>query len=97
MGGDALEAERVLTPCESRPEIFFPEGYLGKPGPEPDYHNEASMAARALCAGCPLRETCLDGAVSRQEPYGIWGGLDPDQLIIEGIKRNAMLDRGVSE
>ncbi len=31
-------------------------------------------AAKALCAGCPLAEECLDGAVSRSEPWGVWGG-----------------------
>jgi len=28
-----------------------------------------------VCAGCPVRIQCLDGAVRRAEPYGIWGGV----------------------
>lgn len=29
--------------------------------------------ARGLCAACPLRERCLEAAVARSEPHGIWG------------------------
>ncbi|WP_392838680.1 WhiB family transcriptional regulator [Streptomyces sp. LN500] len=28
-----------------------------------------------MCAGCPVRETCLDWAVSTGEWVGVWGGL----------------------
>ncbi|MPV51085.1 WhiB family transcriptional regulator [Pseudactinotalea sp. HY160] len=31
-------------------------------------------AAKALCAACPIRSECLDGAISRAEPWGVWGG-----------------------
>ena len=30
--------------------------------------------AKALCHTCPLREPCLEGAISRREPVGVWGG-----------------------
>ncbi len=30
--------------------------------------------AKSLCAGCPVRAECLDGALSRAEPWGVWGG-----------------------
>lgn len=30
--------------------------------------------AKALCAVCPLREACLEGALERGEPWGVWGG-----------------------
>ncbi|MEZ0341053.1 WhiB family transcriptional regulator [Mycobacterium sp. pV006] len=30
--------------------------------------------AKALCADCPLRRECLDAALQRQEPWGVWGG-----------------------
>ena len=30
--------------------------------------------AKALCAECPVREACFEGALARSEPYGVWGG-----------------------
>jgi len=30
--------------------------------------------AKAMCALCPLRFECLQGALAREEPWGVWGG-----------------------
>lgn len=30
--------------------------------------------AKMYCQPCPVRRFCLDGAVERQEPHGVWGG-----------------------
>jgi WhiB family transcriptional regulator, redox-sensing transcriptional regulator len=30
--------------------------------------------AKALCVDCPIRIECLAGALSREEPWGVWGG-----------------------
>ena len=30
--------------------------------------------AKAICAACPVQEPCLDGAIARREPWGVWGG-----------------------
>ncbi|HEX2272863.1 MAG TPA: WhiB family transcriptional regulator [Acidimicrobiales bacterium] len=30
--------------------------------------------AKAICAECPVRQLCLEGALARREPYGVWGG-----------------------
>ncbi len=30
--------------------------------------------AKNLCGGCPVRGACLDGALDRAEPWGVWGG-----------------------
>jgi WhiB family transcriptional regulator, redox-sensing transcriptional regulator len=37
-------------------------------------------AAKAICATCTLVEDCLDGALARREPWGVWGG----QLFVNG-------------
>lgn len=50
------------------PEVFFAESPS-----EIEY-------AKTLCGDCPLRVTCLDGALSRREACGVWGG----QLIVNG-------------
>ena len=36
--------------------------------------------AKALCLDCPLAQTCLQGALDRAEPCGVWGG----QLLVAG-------------
>ncbi|HEX2850546.1 MAG TPA: WhiB family transcriptional regulator [Acidimicrobiales bacterium] len=36
--------------------------------------------AKQICQLCPLQETCLDGAMTRREPWGVWGG----QLFLNG-------------
>lgn len=30
--------------------------------------------AKALCEQCPIRAECLEGALRRAEPWGVWGG-----------------------
>lgn len=45
------------------PDIFFPErGDLAEP-------------ALVVCRRCPVRQECLDFAISNREKVGIWGGL----------------------
>ena len=50
-------------PCHSTdPNLFFSEQM-----PEIDL-------AKSLCGGCSVRPQCLEAALSRQEPCGVWGG-----------------------
>jgi WhiB family transcriptional regulator, redox-sensing transcriptional regulator len=37
-------------------------------------------AAKAFCLECPVRDNCLDGAIARREPWGVWGG----ELFVHG-------------
>ena len=30
--------------------------------------------AKAFCAGCTVQAECLDAALARREPWGVWGG-----------------------
>jgi WhiB family redox-sensing transcriptional regulator len=55
-------------PCASDPELFFAE-------------SPADVeTAKALCQDCPVRLSCLAGALERREPWGVWGG----QLFLRG-------------
>jgi len=31
--------------------------------------------AKAICAGCPVRSSCLEYALAKPERYGVWGGM----------------------
>jgi hypothetical protein len=44
-------------------ELFFPE------------RGESARPARQVCAGCPVRQPCLDYAITNRISHGIWGGL----------------------
>lgn len=35
--------------------------------------------AKQICAGCPVRTTCLDHAITTGERFGIWGGVGIEQ------------------
>jgi len=37
-------------------------------------------AAKRICAGCPVLGRCLEEALERNEPWGVWGG----QLFLNG-------------
>lgn len=36
--------------------------------------------AKSICAECPVMLECLEGAVARREPWGVWGG----QMFVSG-------------
>jgi WhiB family transcriptional regulator, redox-sensing transcriptional regulator len=44
-------------------EVFFPG------------RGESAGPARQICASCPVRQPCLDYAISHAITHGIWGGL----------------------
>ncbi len=55
--------DEFLLPCHSAdPEIFFSEEMV------------QISRAKNLCSSCPLQAACLEGALSRSEPCGVWGG-----------------------
>ena len=38
------------------------------------------IRAKQICGGCPFAVPCLEGALERREPWGVWGG----QLLLNG-------------
>ncbi len=63
-GGPALlpVVRTKELPCRDDPELFFAESPA-----DVEY-------AKALCGDCPVRHSCLSGAIERREPWGVWGG-----------------------
>ncbi|MFE9561263.1 WhiB family transcriptional regulator [Streptomyces sp. NPDC006487] len=53
--------------------FFHPAGERGEDREERD------AAAKRVCAGCPVREACLEHALRTREPYGVWGGLTEEE------------------
>lgn len=63
-------------PCrEVDPDLWFAE--------TPSQLEEA----KELCSGCPIRLRCLDAALGRAEPWGVWGGEIFDQGVVIARKR----------
>jgi WhiB family redox-sensing transcriptional regulator len=61
---DTVPSGSETLPCRSHhnPDLWFAE-------------SPAELEqAKQLCGACPIRLACLDSALSRQEPWGVWGG-----------------------
>ncbi len=80
----SLRVAASEIPCQVAPDLFFAE------------RPEEIRQAIALCQQCPARAACLDGALQRAEPWGVWGG----ELIVRGViipgKRARGRPRGAS-
>jgi len=60
----ALAGWRYQAACRGTDlSVFFPG------------RGETAGPARQICAGCPVRQPCLDYALSHGITHGIWGGL----------------------
>jgi WhiB family transcriptional regulator, redox-sensing transcriptional regulator len=70
-------AKAFTLPCHNAdPELFFADSDL-----------EISLA-KSLCGNCLMKQACLEGALDRGEPVGVWGGqLFEDGVIIERKRR----------
>ena len=66
LGFDADSVPRSLAACSTLTgeltKVFFSD--------------ELRQIARAkqICATCPVIAECLEGALERREPWGVWGG-----------------------
>jgi WhiB family redox-sensing transcriptional regulator len=65
-------------PCTDDPELFFAEAPADV------------ESAKALCQCCRIRAACLEGALERREPWGVWGG----ELLLRGTIVPRKLPRG---
>lgn len=54
---------------DAEPDLFHPEGDAAVVLME-------TAEAKTWCARCAVREQCLADSLARNEPFGVWGGLD---------------------
>lgn len=52
--------------------FFFAPSYFERRSEK----NAREAVAKSFCARCPVREECLEYALSAREGHGIWGGLN---------------------
>lgn len=48
-------------------DVFFPRS------------DDDAGEAKAICAGCPVGEACLEWAITTRQPEGVFGGLTPTE------------------
>lgn len=65
--------ERGLCRGEDATFFFGPD----KERPKDRMRREA--VAKRICAGCPVRQACLQHALDVPEAYGVWGGMSEDE------------------
>ena len=64
---------RVLASCQDTdPDLFFPVGTTG-----PAIEQIAN--AKAVCDACPVKEPCLEFALSTNQDSGVWGGTSEEE------------------
>lgn len=59
---EARDSGQSLPCLENDPDTWFADTPAGV-----EY-------AKSLCTQCPVRALCLEGALERREPWGVWGG-----------------------
>ncbi|GAA0538397.1 hypothetical protein GCM10011581_05390 [Saccharopolyspora subtropica] len=70
-----LTLESGRLPCHRDPDLWFAE-------------NPRDLEqAKSLCADCPIKAECLAGALSRGEPWGVWGGEIFERGVVVARKR----------
>lgn len=56
--------------AQTAPDSFFPE----------KGDRQAAVAAKKICAKCPVAAECLEFAVRTKQHHGIWGGVSASRL-----------------
>jgi WhiB family redox-sensing transcriptional regulator len=68
------EEQPAAEPTSSVPGARCADGHGTMTGLFFSDHIADIARAKAMCELCPLKASCLEGALERQEPWGVWGG-----------------------
>ena len=67
------EVWQVKASCRGpQAAVFFPPSHFERK----DEKELRERRAKAICATCPVKRSCLEYALQIREPHGIWGGLN---------------------
>ncbi len=58
-------------PCRGALNVFYPPR-----GARPGTSQRLAATARNICRSCPYQPACLEGAITRDEQHGVWGGVN---------------------
>lgn len=70
--------------CRTHPtQLFFEVSPMTSRHQTGDWHTDkkAVIAAKAVCATCPVTTECLQTALDNCKRHGIWGGLTPRERL----------------
>ena len=70
------------APCLGATDVFFPE--------DEDYEK-----AKAVCSTCKYKDPCGEGALNRQEEFGCYGGMSPDERFEIIAYRRSEVRKGI--
>ena len=94
VGEPSVSEPSVDEPCPDTPaRSSYPRCADGNGTLTPLFFSDDEIdiaRAKAICTRCGLSERCLEGALDRAEPYGVWGG----RLVIDGAVVEVKRGRG---
>ncbi|MGY0056119.1 WhiB family transcriptional regulator [Streptomyces sp. LZ34] len=68
-----MEWWRHAACVDEDPELFFPVGVAGPAA------QEQQARAKEVCGRCPVRDECLEYALSMGVTHGVWGGTGEEE------------------
>lgn len=89
----ALEWQRHGACRRVDQSVFFAPDTPGEPRAE---RRRRLIAAKHVCAQCPVLELCREYALENQEEFGVWGGLSEAErsVLIAARRRRDRSDGG---
>ncbi len=64
--------DQAVCSREENTPLFFPVGITGAAAAQIE-------VAKAVCITCPVRQECLEHAITTNQEYGIWGGTSEEE------------------